>query len=416
MIMQNRKWILVIILLILLAINGCGIWLLGRKSVSAVATLTLKRLDQAIDLAAGYIVRNCDVNGRFTYLVNIKPGVKVKPNYNIIRHAGTIYALCMYEQSRPDEKTRQAIRRSVEYLKREAVTPIEGRPEMLAVWSKDKALVSAKLGSAGLGLVALMSTEKVLPGTTPIEELRKLGLFLLFMQKEDGSFYSKYILSSKEGRSSYPPSLYYPGEACLGLLMLYEKDPQIEWLQGAANAISHLVRVRENTGKIERDYWTLIAIAELLKYYDRCRQPISSTAILQHAASICGYVVSDAQSNFGIYPGCFTGDRRTTPTSAALEGLLAALIYLPEEYKSLKQSIASTTEAGTAFLITGQVMTGEYAGGFLAKAPDPKPKPNELGTRNSDTEIRIDYVQHALSAMLRYRKFFQEKLDKHENP
>ena len=57
------------------------------------------------------------------------------------------------------------------------------------------------------------------------------------MQKEDGTFYSKYI-PAEGGRSVRWTSLYYPGEAALGLLMLYEKDPSAAWIQAAANAIA----------------------------------------------------------------------------------------------------------------------------------------------------------------------------------
>jgi len=59
---------------------------------------------------------------------------------------------------------------------------------------------------------------------TPMGYLPKLGNFLLFRQKTDGSFYSKY-LPEKGGRDDCWRFLYYPAEAALGLLMLYTKDP-----------------------------------------------------------------------------------------------------------------------------------------------------------------------------------------------
>ncbi len=92
------------------------------------------------------------------------------------------------------------------------------------------------------------------------------------MQKNDGSFYSKYI-PEKGGRDDSWTSLYYPGEAALGLLMLYEKDPSPEWLQGAADAMSYLSRIRYNKIIVEADHWALIATAKLLKQYDHSRQP-----------------------------------------------------------------------------------------------------------------------------------------------
>ncbi len=397
---------LLVFVCVLITAGGCAIGSAGRRPAVTVEDLTLERIDRSIDLAAGYMIRNCDAEGRFSYLANTDPGVKVKPGYNIIRHAGAIYALCMYEQSRPDDRTRQAILRSAGFLKRESVAPVEGQPEMLAVWSKEKSPVYAKLGGTGLGLVALVNAEKILPGTTSIDDLRKLGRFLLFMQKGDGSFYTKY--SAKDGRIGHPPSLFYPGEACLGLLALYGIDPRPEWLQGASNGVSRLAAVRDGPDKLELDYWTLIASAELLKHYDRRLQPVSYNVVLRHAVGVCGYVVDYARNNFRVYYGCFSGDRRTTPTSAALEGLLAALTYLPEEERSLERAIVSVTGAGAAFVLSGQVTEGDLAGGFPAKVPDTR-KARTAKVSNADSEIRIDYVQHALSALLRYREFIEKK-------
>jgi hypothetical protein len=69
--------------------------------------------------------------------------------------------------------------------------------------------------------------------------------------------------------------------------------------------------------------------------------------------------------------------------------------------------MASVVREGMTFLMTGQVKTGEYAGGFLFKVPALKQEGTRIPDR--DTSIRIDYVQHALSAMLRYQKFLHEE-------
>jgi hypothetical protein len=56
--------------------------------------------------------------------------------------------------------------------------------------------MEAKLGGAGLGLVALVRLAKMQPGAVPIDEGRRLGQFVAFLQRGDGSFYSKYIPSN----------------------------------------------------------------------------------------------------------------------------------------------------------------------------------------------------------------------------
>ena len=121
-----------------------------------------------------------------------------------------------------------------------------------------------KLGGTGLGLVALLSMEKINPGTTDIETLRKLGEFILFLQKDDGSFYSKYVPSTV-GKDDRWTSLYYPGEAALGLVMLYEYDPQPQWINHAVNVLTYLANLRKNDKKVPPDHWALLATVKILE-------------------------------------------------------------------------------------------------------------------------------------------------------
>ena len=218
----------------------------GEKE--AAAFIEQKQLNESIHSAAEYLIRQCLENGKFRYRINVNKAVKLKPRYNLLRHTGTIYALASYDQDYPGELTRSALKRSTRFLKETAIGSVPGRNDLLAVWSHPQITLGgkplqAKLGGTGIGLVALLSVEKRIPGTTPLEYLRKMGEFLLYMQNSDGSFYSKYI-PQKGGRDDSWTSLYYPGEAALGLVMLYERDPSIKWLQAAADSIAYLAKKR----------------------------------------------------------------------------------------------------------------------------------------------------------------------------
>lgn len=383
------------------------------RSSSEIDPALLKR---AIHLSADYLIRNCDDKGKFTYRINTNPQVKLYPKYNILRHAGAIYALALYARMFPDKATRKALDRSVRFFMNASVAPVPGREDLLAAWSyekisRKKAPDQAKLGGTGLGLVALLSVEKIKPGTTSIDVLQKMGRFLIFMQKQDGSFYSKYI-PAQGGKDDSWTSLYYPGEAALGLLMLYERDPSPRWLQAAAEAIAYLARIRSGRPFVEADHWALLATADLLPLYDRCRQPLPREAILHHAAQICnGILVSKIQfpENSKEY-GCLTNDGRTASTATRLEGLLAALTFLPEGKVLLRKRITSAIHEGITFLLRSQIRSGDYSGGFTrAVRPLPLEHPRYTKSFNRrSTEIRIDYVQHTLSAMLQYAHLFTD--------
>ena len=378
------------------------------------APVTIDRLNEAMDLSAAYLVKNCLENGKFKYRINTNPNARVKPKYNMLRHAGTIYALSSYEKVYPNRKTRQALKRATAFLKESAISPIPEREDLLAVWSHPEVTGSrkplqAKLGGAGLGLVALLSMEKVSSGTTSIEYLRKIGNFILFMQKADGSFYSKYI-PSKGGKDDSWVSLYYPGEAALGLLMLYEKDRSLKWLQAAADSIAYLAQTRKGKKEVEADHWALLATAKLLPYYDLCQAPLPKKAIEHHAIQISESILNSRPKSYknSLYEGCFTGDGRTTPTSIRLEGLLAAKEFLAIEHSALRKRMVPYIDEGLLFLLRAQIRSGPYGGGMpraILTLSENHPQFDPSFNRRA-TEVRIDYVQHALSAMLQYKEVY----------
>ena len=380
----------------------------------AVATIEPNQLKEAIHLSAGYLIRQCSENGKFLYRINVNPAIQPKPRYNFLRHAGAIFALASYDQAYPRKLIRKALIRSSDFLKKSAIAPLPGNQNILAVWSRPEITRSnkplqAKLGGAGIGLVALLSVEKRIPGSTPLEYLRKMGNFLLYMQKNDGSYYSKYI-PEKGGRDDSWTSLYYPGEAALGLLMLYEKDPSLTWLQAAADSIAYLVRMREGKKLVEADHWALLATARLLPLYDRCRRPIPKEAIERHAVQICESILKSMPVKYdrSIRYGGYTADGRTTPTAIRLEGLLAALSFLPAEYRHLRTQMIAAIQEGLHFLLRSQIRSGENAGGIpraIYTLPEDHPQLTKSFNRRA-TEVRIDYAQHALSAMLEYERIF----------
>ena len=291
-------------------------------------------VQDAIHRSANYLLRNTKEDGMFEYRINMDPTITVKKKYNILRHAGAMYAMSMYYQLHADENMRSAIERAGRYLRDESIGPISGEKNMLAVWSQPDVTRSgkplqAKLGGTGLGLVALLSVEKIRPGFTPLADLQKLGRFIVYMQKADGSFYSKYI-PSMGGRQGHWQSLYYPGEAALGFLMLYEKDSLDVWIESAAKALAYMAHSRKNEAYIPADHWALLATEKMLYLMNNHELPVSRELLVHHAIQICETILRTQIGDPGRpkYDGGFSKDGRTTPTAIRLEGLLAALLYL----------------------------------------------------------------------------------------
>ena len=204
----------------------------------------------------------------FDYEVNIVTGKVSDRSYNILRHAGTIYALANSYSVYKNKKSLTTLMDASKYLKACCVRPVDGN-DILGVWSlksinKSMPYDKLKLGGTGLGLVALLSVEKIKPGTTSADTLKKLGNFILYLQKDDGSFYSRYIPSTV-GRDDSWTSLYYPGEAALGLVMLYEYDPQPKWFDHALKVLTYLSESRKNSVNVPPDHWALLATAKIIE-------------------------------------------------------------------------------------------------------------------------------------------------------
>jgi hypothetical protein len=279
---------------------------------------------------------------------------------------------------------------------------------MLAVWSFPEVNNSGrppqvKLGGTGLGLAALSSIEKIVPGFTSPDELRALGRSICFMQKGNGSFYSKFI-PFRGGLCDHWSSLYYPGEAALGLLMLYEKDPSAPWLESAYRALVYLARSREHADSVPADHWALLATAKILSLEQNDRISLSEDLLINHAVRICEKILNE-QIIIHVRPGYaggFDEDGKTTHAATRLEGLTAVLSFLPPEH-ALTKTVISSIDRGMSFLLRAQITEEPFYGGIpraLAMMPGSSRHADKFNRRAG--EIRIDYVQHALSAMIQY--------------
>lgn len=81
---------------------------------------------------------------------------------------------------------------------------------------------------------------------------------------------------------------------------------------------------------------------------------------------------------------------------------------MPLDHPELRERVIQGVKRGMTFLIKTQIRTGEHRGAFpraLAKLPEDDSRRIRNFNRRA-TEIRIDYVQHAMSAMIQYLELF----------
>lgn len=321
--------------------------LLAQPSQALAAPLPCSALHQAAAQAASALRLRVDGAGRFTYAETASG--EPLPGYNLVRHAGALYALA----GQPGAAEDPALHRAAIWLARQQ-RPLADWPGAAAIWSDAEGHPQrAKLGASGLALAAFADLHRQGLAVQPLADLQALGRFLVQMQDDAGRFHMRYVEGQGAQRRH---SLYYPGEAALGLYRLSTLDGDARWASAADRALAQLGRERLRQQRWPPDHWALIAAS----------QPAAAPLEPRHLRGLLRALLAEARAD-----GALTADGRSTPTATRLEGLLAAAVP------------ASQTSAGLSWLLAHQRPDGSLAAG---------------GSGPRASEHRIDYTQHALSA------------------
>ena len=271
----------------------------------------------------------------------------------------------------------------------------------------------AKLGGAGLALIALCNVERIFPGTTDLDDMRHIGNFIQHLKQDDGTFASRF--DGRYGKDDSWVSLYYPGEAALGLVYLAEVENdearQEHWISIATEILVYLEGLRRTQAleEIEPDHWALLASSRLIPKLD----PLSVEywLVYNHAVRVAqSMLVSHTEAELIQSGGCFTMDRRTCPTATRLEGLLAACTFVKDhemfidqvgrKVMPLRERMVRDVQLGIDFLLRSQQQTNEN--NMKGAVPGMFPPNNDYDLEHS--EVRVDYVQHSMSAVIAYER------------
>ncbi len=339
-----------------------------------------------------YLLRHLRDDGLFNYSYEPKKD-SFNDDYNLLRHAGTCYSLVQLFNATGDRRYLQAAHLGLETLLQKTSPP---KPEDRA--ANFEAIVSpgreAKLGGAALALLALVEIGQASEEFSFAKRTEKLARFLVFQQEADGHFVSKYFYGPPDAKVF--ESIYYPGEAILALARLYRVDPRDEWLATARRGADWLIDVRDAgkaTQDLPHDHWLLMGLDEL-------HQLTGDERYVAHASRIAQAIV-DAQrlrSQHIDWVGSFYDPPRSTPTATRAEGLVAMHAIGKRTGADTQPVLAALVRMATFQLRTQ--LTPE------STLYVPRPDLAHGGFRRSLTnwEVRIDYVQHNLSALLGLRQ------------
>lgn len=376
----------------------------GRFSVGEIpavldGTLPIQRnelavlLRERIRLAARWFVPIQRAGGAFPYTYDPGQDRYGFETYNEVRHAGVTYALFQACQLCDDEALRLCAGKAADFIVDSSVSVPEGGAAYLYQGR-------CKLGGEALAIVALLEGRHGLQSQHWDDAIIALAELLLGMELPDepGRYFQSYDAATHE-KLLGPNSNYYPGEALLALTRLHRAFPDGPWLDAARRAARYLIHVKDGdqiaAGNVPRDdHWLTIALSELYRFDPN---PEYATIALLQADRMAGsqYQADDAEPwRIGAAMRVPTPSFPSTATHG--EALDAAW-----ELAKVRGDAKAVERCSRAALRSVQfLLRVQFTDANTTRFAHPE---HAIGAWAQDIDqpiVRLDYVQHGLSALI----------------
>jgi hypothetical protein len=350
-------------------------------------------LRQSLLEAGGFLARSVQGDGRYCYTYDAGRD-RCDDDYNLLRHAGTTYSLFQLYREFHEPSFLGAAERATAWLRKQ-VRPVDNDPSRAFLLEGDK----AKLGAVGLSMLALVEREKAIGDGADRALLTRLADFVRSQQREDG-FFASYFDWGQGANVPSDNSIYYPGEALLGLVRLYSIDPQERYRASAVLAAEFLVKRRWRWAGVELyvppDAWLTQALAELdaIAPADWARQ--YTYDLVQTTELTMLRRAEGAPPDLAGAPGEGPLLPHVTPAGSRNEGLTSAYRLAQRTGdRARAEAIRALSLESANFQVAQQLRP---ANGYFLTNPE-RARGGFRGTPHR-LDVRIDYVQHNVTGLL----------------
>jgi hypothetical protein len=376
------------------------------RGVPPRPAVTAQALRDAALAGGRYLVAHLAANGRFVYEHDLASGRESDPNrtdggdYSMPRHAGTTYFLSELYRVTGATWLREPIERALAHMI--GLVERAGCSGTTAAGAAFECVLDhgeqvAQLGSSALGVVAIAEYQRATGDARYLGHARKLAEFLLYMQRGDGSFRHLYDPTSATPDDA-TQLLYYSGEASLALARMYAITGDARYADAARRGVDWLIDWYDFfLGELfyGEEHWTCIAAEALWPYARRDA----------YRAFCDGYAafLRDQQTAVGDLPdaddlaGAYEVSAFVPPYNFAVgsrtEAMLSAYA-LDLDHGAAVPDTGAQIVAALDYLLGQQVRPdSDYAAAGAADGGVPGSP--------IDRVVRIDYVQHVCSALIR---------------
>jgi hypothetical protein len=355
--------------------------------------LTPDLVREAVTEAARHLARGVSADGHFRYLIDA-PTNRTLAGYDYPRHAGATYFLAQAAALTHDPAITQACLRAASLL-RDQATVACGDARCIGV---DDVV---DLGSTALAVIAFSEIVR-----THVEDgyatlIPPLTRFLHEQQRPDGSFSHYYERSTKTRLPLQVP--YYAGEATLALARAHRVTGDASDLEGATRGLAHLVGPAwsffGDRYYFAEEHWTCQAMEELWerapseRALDRCLRWQEINRALQLGPG------ESPHDGDGAYQLGTVVTPRLTPAASRCEAGLATLriASLTGRPEGERRALDAQLRRSLALLLREQLRPGP-----THLFVDPEAVRGAFPGSPVDYQLRIDYAQHAGSALIRW--------------
>lgn len=420
--------------------RGAGPPIALTRNMPPRPELSEAALRRAAIAGGRYLVAHLAPNGRYIYEQNLSNGAGTDPNrpgpYSIPRHAGTTYFLAELYRITGEAFLREPIERAFAHLQKlltkggcqgntpdgarfacvidhlpkldQRIIDIGARAQAASGAERERLLArlhtvqgykSAGLGSTALAVVALAEFKRATDSDEYMPMARALTEWILLMQRDDGSFRHLYVVPRHEPVED-KTLLYFSGEAALALARMHLVTGEDRYRVAAEKALDWLVNWYDffvGGFLYGEEHWTCIA-AEAI--YPAVKKD-------SYRVFCNGYAEFLRRQQFG--PGDFPGQSDlvgaygvspfvmpyNTPAGSRTEAMISAYL-LGAKHGKPEPAIRAQILAAMHYVL-GQQITEDSAW-------DVNPRAKGLGAfpgTPTDRVVRIDYVQHVCSALIR---------------
>ena len=398
MILKFHHLVLIIIFLVIIVIIG-NIFILVFKKHRGInidyynELITKYKNDKILltcVLAGEWLVKNQLKNGKFNYSYDPWQN-SYSSDYNLLRHAGTAYSLARLYKYVNLSILKESARKAIDYLLNFSCNSSYG-------WYIDDGRRPVPLGGTALATLAAIEYDEVAKESTFKREINEMGLFLRNQQTSDGSINCYY---SPDQGVSYGDNDYYAGEALLAIARLYEHTGDYNYYVVLEKAFPYYKNYYILRGYTPFAPWGIEAFVRWYQYS-------KNQDVLDFCYSVSDATLEDQYTNLDICPkdyvggfGKISGIPPRSNTASKIEGVVDTYyLAVMTGNKSKMSQYNRNIVLAAKFLINLQI---DLEDSLIYPCPEKCIGGIPGGVK--DSEIRIDYLQHAIVTLLKIRDY-----------